>query len=78
MREGQDWLCKKFPASGGAKSPCFALAWGKSQCNFQPCKDKNEHDTPASAQVMDALKGYLQSKSLPATYSEWSAANPRT
>ena len=47
-------------------------------CNFPPCKEKNEHDASRfPAGVSECLKGYLRSKSIPATFSEWSEANPR-
>ena len=78
VHAGQEFLSHKFPASGGTKTPCFAIAWGKTRCNFPPCKDKNEHDASRfPAGVSECLKGYLRSKSIPATFSEWSEANPR-
>ena len=78
VQGGQEFLCQKFPASAGTKSPCFAVAWGKSRCNFPPCKDKNEHD-PAlfPPKVGEVLKGYLRDKSLPASFADWSAQNPK-
>ena len=78
MRDGQLAIDRQFPPSAGGKSPCFAVAFGKPACNFQPCLDPNGPKSREHSRITDAHRAfaaqYARSKGFAPNYSEFMAA----